>query len=75
MFSAEYCGLNHSGMGGWVYVMEQRDFDNWLGGNVSGQTPTNRARTFLRINSAPHHAMQEALSSVGRNSRTYTVTT
>ena len=39
LFCAEYCGLNHSGMGGWVYVMEQKDFDNWLSGNVSGQTP------------------------------------
>ena len=40
----EYCGLNHSGMGGWVYVMEQRDFDNWLGGNVSGQTPVEAGK-------------------------------
>jgi len=39
LFCAEYCGLNHSGMGGWVYVMEQKDFDNWLSGNVSDQTP------------------------------------
>ncbi len=39
LFCAEYCGLNHSGMGGWVYVMEQKDFDNWLAGNVAGQTP------------------------------------
>ncbi|HEY0659372.1 MAG TPA: cytochrome c oxidase subunit II, partial [Pyrinomonadaceae bacterium] len=39
LFCAEYCGLNHSGMGGYVYVMEQRDFDNWLAGNVSGMTP------------------------------------
>ena len=39
LFCAEYCGLNHSGMGGWVYVMEQKDFDNWLSGNASDQTP------------------------------------
>lgn len=39
LFCAEYCGLNHSGMGGYIYVMEQRDFDNWLSGNVSGMTP------------------------------------
>ncbi|MCW5960857.1 MAG: cytochrome c oxidase subunit II [Pyrinomonadaceae bacterium] len=44
LFCAEYCGLNHSGMGGWVYVMEQRDFDNWLAGNVSGQTPVEAGR-------------------------------
>lgn len=44
LFCAEYCGLNHSGMGGYVYVMEQRDFDNWLTGNVSGQTPVEAGR-------------------------------
>ena len=44
LFCAEYCGLNHSGMGGYVYVMEQRDFDNWLSGNVSGQTPVEAGR-------------------------------
>lgn len=44
LFCAEYCGLNHSGMGGYVYVMEQRDFDNWLSGNVSGQTPVEQGR-------------------------------
>jgi len=44
LYCAEYCGLNHSGMGGWVYVMEQRDFDNWLAGNVSGQTPVEAGR-------------------------------
>ena len=39
LLCAEYCGLNHSGMGGYVYVMEQRHFDNWLSGTTSGQTP------------------------------------
>ena len=44
LFCQEYCGLNHSGMGGWVYVMEQRDFDNWLSGNASGQTPAEMGK-------------------------------
>ncbi len=44
LFCAEYCGLNHSGMGGWVYVMEQHDFDSWLSGNVSGQTPVEAGK-------------------------------
>lgn len=39
LFCAEYCGLNHSGMGGWIYVLQQDDFDNWLAGNVSDMTP------------------------------------
>ncbi|MFV0387362.1 MAG: cytochrome c oxidase subunit II [Pyrinomonadaceae bacterium] len=39
LFCAEYCGLNHSGMTGWVYVMEKRDYQNWLAGNNTDQTP------------------------------------
>jgi cytochrome c oxidase subunit II len=30
LFCAEYCGTEHSGMIGTVYVMEQRDFQQWL---------------------------------------------
>lgn len=44
LFCAEYCGLNHSGMIGKVIVMEQRDYDNWLSGNVSGQTPVEAGK-------------------------------
>jgi cytochrome c oxidase subunit II len=48
LFCAEYCGLNHSGMGGWIYVMEQRDFDNWLSGNTSGQTPVEQGKDLFQ---------------------------
>lgn len=34
IYCAEYCGLNHSGMGGWVYVMEPADYEKWLMGNA-----------------------------------------
>lgn len=58
LFCAEYCGLNHSGMGGWVYVMEQRDFDNWLSGNVSGQTPVEAGKDLFenKLGCASCHA-------------------
>jgi cytochrome c oxidase subunit II len=39
LFCAEYCGMNHSGMIGKVIVMEPREFDNWLTGNVGSTTP------------------------------------
>lgn len=39
LFCAEYCGMNHSGMIGWVVVMQPTDFDNWLSGNSSQQAP------------------------------------
>lgn len=44
LYCAEYCGLNHSGMGGWVYVLSQAEFDNWLAGNASDQTPVESGR-------------------------------
>jgi cytochrome c oxidase subunit II len=34
-FCAEYCGMNHSGMGGYVVVMEPTEFENWLSGNAN----------------------------------------
>jgi len=48
LYCAEYCGLNHSGMGGWVYVMEQRDYDNWLSGTESGQTPVEEGKDLFQ---------------------------
>ena len=39
LFCAEYCGMNHSGMTGSVIVMEPREFDDWLSGNVGATTP------------------------------------
>jgi cytochrome c oxidase subunit II len=58
LFCAEYCGLNHSGMGGWVYVMEQSEFDNWLSGNVSNQTPVEAGRQLFetKLGCASCHA-------------------
>jgi len=38
-FCAEYCGMNHSGMGGYVVVMEPTEFENWLSGNTNQMSP------------------------------------
>src|ERR1700688_2961560 len=39
LFCAQYCGAFHAGMGGWVIVMEQNDYDRWLNGEAgSGET-------------------------------------
>ena len=39
LFCAEYCGTQHSGMIGWVHAMEPGDFQAWLGGGSSSETP------------------------------------
>jgi cytochrome c oxidase subunit 2 len=45
-------------MGGYIYVMEQRDFDNWLSGNVSGQTPVEQGKDLFenKLGCASCHA-------------------
>lgn len=39
LFCTEYCGTNHSEMGGWVYVMNPTDYQSWedSGGNRESQ--------------------------------------
>jgi len=39
LFCAEYCGTKHSGMIGWVYAMEPTEFQTWLGGGSTSDTP------------------------------------
>ncbi len=48
LYCAEYCGLNHSGMGGWVYVMEKDAYADWLAGNVSDQTPVQMGEDLFK---------------------------
>jgi cytochrome c oxidase subunit II len=38
LFCAQYCGAFHAGMGGWVIVMEQSDYDRWISGEATGET-------------------------------------
>lgn len=58
LYCAEYCGLNHSGMGGWVYVMPQDEFDNWLAGGGSNQTPVEAGKELFmnKLGCASCHA-------------------
>lgn len=38
LFCAEYCGTEHSGMVGWVTVLDPADYEAWLNGGGSGGT-------------------------------------
>jgi cytochrome c oxidase subunit 2 len=38
LFCAEYCGTDHSIMGGSVIVMNQSDYEKWLAGGATGLT-------------------------------------
>src|SRR3984885_14748639 len=37
-YCAQYCGAEHSGMIGWVYVMSPTDYANWLSGGSKGES-------------------------------------
>jgi cytochrome c oxidase subunit 2 len=43
LFCAEYCGTNHSRMIGRIVVMEDIDYQKWLGGYTE-QTPAEEGR-------------------------------
>lgn len=34
LFCAEYCGTNHSRMGGWIYVMGPEEYQTWVSGGA-----------------------------------------
>src|SRR2546421_1194325 len=44
LFCAEYCGMNHSGMRGFVEVMEPSAYENWLSGNAGQTSPAAAGR-------------------------------
>jgi cytochrome c oxidase subunit 2 len=47
LFCAEYCGTQHSGMVGWVYVLEPAEYQAWLsGGAGQGSLAEAGARLF-----------------------------
>src|SRR5919107_179102 len=42
LFCTEYCGTNHSGMGGYVYVMEQAAYQQWLAGGTGTESAASQ---------------------------------
>ncbi len=50
LFCAEYCGTSHSGMIGWVDVMEPAEYQAWLGGGTeTGSLAANGERLFQQM--------------------------
>jgi cytochrome c oxidase subunit II len=51
LFCAEYCGTKHSGMIGWVYVMEPKDYEAWLSGDTGeGSLAVRGEKLFYELN-------------------------
>ena len=48
MFCAEYCGTNHSGMGGYVEVMEPAAYQQWLAGGTGSESAASQGRKLFQ---------------------------
>jgi len=48
IFCAEYCGTEHSGMTGWVEVMEPTDYQKWLAGGAEGSLASQGEKLFQK---------------------------
>lgn len=57
LFCAEYCGTEHAGMGGTVYVMDPLEYQVWLSGGASGESLADAGeRLFNQLGCQTCHA-------------------
>jgi cytochrome c oxidase subunit 2 len=55
IFCTEFCGTNHSGMTGWVEVMEPTAYQAWLAGGGSDSPAAQGAQLFQSLGCATCH--------------------
>jgi cytochrome c oxidase subunit 2 len=55
IFCAEYCGTNHSDMGGWVTVMQPNEFATWLAGGSGGSLKDQGEKLFQQYGCVTCH--------------------
>ena len=48
LFCTEYCGTNHSGMGGYVYVMEPAAYQQWLAGGTGAESAASQGQKLFQ---------------------------
>jgi cytochrome c oxidase subunit 2 len=48
LFCAEYCGTNHSGMGGYIYVMEPTAYQQWLAGGTGSESAASQGQKLFQ---------------------------
>lgn len=60
LFCAEYCGTKHSGMIGSVIVMEQKDYEDWLGNSKDASLSEAGQKLFKTLGCVSCHSPQSA---------------
>jgi cytochrome c oxidase subunit 2 len=62
LFCAEYCGTNHSLMGGTVHVMDPAEYDRWLAGDDAGLSMAKQGEElFVRHHCAGCHGPSQTV--------------
>jgi cytochrome c oxidase subunit II len=60
IFCAEYCGTEHSGMVGWVDVLNDTDYENWVaGGGTEGSMADQGQRVFEQFGCSTCHQLDQ----------------
>jgi cytochrome c oxidase subunit II len=60
LYCTEYCGLWHSKMGGWVTVMDQREYANWAsGGGTQGTLAEQGEKLFQQYGCSTCHLLDQ----------------
>jgi cytochrome c oxidase subunit 2 len=60
LFCADNCGTEHSGMVGWVTVMTQPDYENWLsGGGTEGSMAQQGEKLFQTMGCSTCHLLDQ----------------
>jgi cytochrome c oxidase subunit 2 len=57
LFCTEYCGTNHSGMNGWVEVMDPTAYQTWLAGGGSESPAAAGEKLFQSVGCATCHKL------------------
>ncbi|MGI9108221.1 MAG: cytochrome c oxidase subunit II [Pyrinomonadaceae bacterium] len=57
LFCTEFCGTNHSGMNGWIEVMEPTAYQAWLSGGGSDSPAAQGEKLFQSLGCATCHRM------------------
>src|SRR5215207_1511160 len=71
LFCTEYCGTNHSGMGGYVYVMEQAAYQQWLAGGTGTESAASQGQKLFQQRGCASCHQVEAGGQQGRGPTLY----
>ncbi len=60
LYCTEYCGNQHASMGGWVDVLDQRDYADWAsGGGTQGTLAEQGQKQFEQLGCATCHLLDQ----------------